>query len=243
LGILTLILSWTWTLGRRVRKQTAIIGRQLQREAVQGERARIARDMHDEIGGKLARLSIIGEMAAEETMKSAPILARIRDLTRGVREAAGELEQIIWSIDPCHDTLDGVAHRVFQFAEEYFSDTAIDCRFSEFPELPQLAVPPEIRADIIAAFRESIANVLKHSGASKVVIAIGMFDRDFEIRISDNGCGFDPSAAQANLGNGLKNMKLRMEKMGGTLSLDSALGCGTNLIFSWNPSQTPYQSC
>ena len=234
-GILALILAWTWTLRRRVQQQTATIGRQLQRVAVQDERARIARDMHDEIGGKLARLSLIGEMAADEAASQETNLPRIRELTRGVREAAGELEQIIWSIDPCHDTLDGVAHRVFQFAEEYFADTPIDCRFSEFPELPKHALPPENRADLIAAFRESIANVLKHSGARQVEISVGMDGPEFEIRVSDDGRGFDPSTADSSLGNGLKNMKARMERIGGKLFVESSAGDGTTLRFRWNP--------
>jgi signal transduction histidine kinase len=235
LGILALIFAWSWTLRRRVKKQSAIIGRQLQQVAVQDERARIARDMHDEIGGKLARLSVIGEMMANESTNGDNKLPQIRELTRGVREAAGELEQIIWSVDPCHDTLDGVAHRVYQFAEEYFADTPIECHFGEFPHLPEVAVNPEDRADLIAAFRESITNVLKHSGARHVEISVHMDGGEFEIRVSDDGCGLDPSAAASALGNGLTNMKTRMQKIGGELFVESAAGHGTTLRFRLNP--------
>jgi signal transduction histidine kinase len=235
LGALALILAWSWTLRRRVKKQSAIIGRQLQQVAVQDERARIARDMHDEIGGKLARLSVIGEMMANESANGSNKLPQIRELTRGVREAAGELEQVIWSVDPSHDTLDGVAHRVYQFAEEYFADTSIECHFGEFPELPNVAMNPEDRADLIAAFRESITNVLKHSGARHVEVSIRMDGRDFEIRVSDDGCGLDPSAAAGSLGNGLTNMRTRMQKIGGELLVESTSGHGTTLRFRLNP--------
>lgn len=235
MGALALILAWSWTLRRRVKKQSAIIGRQLQQVAVQDERARIARDMHDEIGGKLARLSVIGEMMANDSGNGAGGLPKIRELTRGVREAAGELEQIIWSVDPRHDTLDGLAHRVYQFAEEYFADTPIECHFGEFPELPDFAVNPEDRADLIAAFRESITNVLKHSGARHVEISARMDGDDFEIRVSDDGCGFDPSASEDSLGNGLKNIKARMRKIGGKLFVESAPDKGTSLCFRLNP--------
>jgi signal transduction histidine kinase len=235
LGALALILAWSWTLRRRVKKQSAIIGKQLQQVAVQDERARIARDMHDEIGGKLARLSVIGEMMANESANGGSKLPQIRELTRGVREAAGELEQVIWSVDPRHDTLDGVAHRVYQFAEEYFADTPIECVFGEFPPLPDVAMNPEDRADLIAAFRESITNVLKHSGARHVEISIHMDGRNFEIRVSDDGCGLDSSAAAGSLGNGLANMKTRMRKIGGELSVESSAGQGTTLRFRLNP--------
>jgi signal transduction histidine kinase len=234
-GVLALILAWSWTLRRRVKKQSGIIGSQLQQVAVQDERARIARDMHDEIGGKLARLSVIGEMAANESANHGTNLQRIRELTRGVREAAGELEQIIWSVDPCHDTLDGVAHRVFQFAEEYFADTPIECHFGEFPELPDVAVIPEDRADLIAVFRESITNVLKHSGARHVEISVAMDAQDFEIRVSDDGRGFDASTTACSLGNGLTNMKTRMQKIGGELFVESTPGHGTILRLRLNP--------
>ncbi len=238
LGMLALILAWSWTLRRRVKKQSAIIGRQLQQVAVQDERARIARDMHDEIGGKLARLSVIGEMMANESANGGNKLPQIRELTRGVREAAGELEQIIWSVDPGHDTLDGVAHRVYQFAEEYFADTPIECHFGEFPKLPDIAVIPEVRADLIAVFRESITNVLKHSGASHVEISVRLDGNDFEIRVSDDGCGFDPSAAACSLGNGLTNMNARMQKIGGERFVESTAGQGTTLRFRLDPFTT-----
>ena len=233
--VLALILAWSWTLRRRVRKQSAIIGRQLQQVAVQDERARIARDMHDEIGGKLARLSVIGEMMANESANGGNKLPQIRELTRGVREAAGELEQIIWSVDPRHDTLDGVAHRIYQFAEEYFADTPIECHFGDFPKLPDVAMNPEDRADLIAAFRESITNVLKHSGARHVEISVHLDGQDFEIRVSDDGCGLDPSAAGGSLGNGLTNMNARMQKIGGELLVESRPGQGTTLRFRLNP--------
>jgi signal transduction histidine kinase len=235
LGALALILAWSWTLRRRVQKQSAIIGSQLQQVAVQDERARIARDMHDEIGGKLARLSVIGEMMANESNNGGTHAPRIRELTRGVREAAGELEQIIWSVDPCHDSLDGVAHRVYQFAEEYFADTPIECHFGEFPKLPEVAMNPEDRADLIAAFRESITNVLKHSGARHVEISVHMDGGEFEIRVSDDGCGLEPSAAASAVGNGLTNMKTRMQKIGGELFVESSTGHGTTLRFRLNP--------
>lgn len=237
-GALALIVAWNWTLRRRVRKQTAVIGRQLQLAAVQDERARIARDMHDEIGGKLARLSLIGEIAANELAGNPASGDKVREITRGVREAAGGLEQIIWSVDPRHDTLEGVAHRVCQFAEEYFTDTPIECRFGEFPELPDLVVPPEDRADLLAAFSESLANVLKHSNAAHVTIAIRMDEKNCEIRVSDDGSGFVPAADPLMAGNGLANMRTRMAKLGGVLQFDSTPGHGTTVTLRWNPRRS-----
>ena len=234
-GALALIVAWNWTLRRRVLKQTAVIGRQLQQAAVQDERARIARDMHDEIGGKLARLSLIGEIAANELATEPAAGDRIAEITRGVREAAGGLEQIIWSVDPRHDTLEGVAHRVCQFAEEYFADTPIHCDFGSFPDLPEIAVPPDDRANVMAVLREALANALKHSAASHVSITLDFKGREFAIRLADDGRGFDPDAALAAGGNGLANMRARMEKLGGKFRLETAPGRGARLTLLWNP--------
>lgn len=237
-GALALIVGWNWTLRRRVRKQTAVIGRQLQQAAVQDERARIARDMHDEIGGKLARLSLIGEIAVNELADHPAAGDKVRDITRGVREAAGGLEQIIWSVDPRHDTLEGVARRVCQFAEEYFADTPVHCHFGSLPDLPDVAVPPDDRANVMAVLREALANVLKHSAASHVTVTIHCPGREFSIQVADDGRGFDPQVASASSaagGNGLANMRARLDKLGGTLHLETAPGSGARLTLQWNP--------
>lgn len=234
-GALVLIVAWNWTLRRRVRAQTAMIGRQLQQAAVQDERARIACDMHDEIGGKLARLSLIGEITANELAGESTAGARVREITRGVREAAGGLEQIIWSVDPRHDTLEGVAHRVCQYAEEYFTDTPIRCHFGKFPDLPMVAVPPDDRANVMAVVREALANVLKHSAASDVTVTLDVAGTQFAIRVADDGRGFDPDAASSARGNGVANMRARMGKLGGDLQLESSPARGTCLTLRWNP--------
>lgn len=235
LGALALIVAWNWTLHRRVRVQTALIGRQLQQAAVQDERARIACDMHDEIGGKLARLSLIGEIAATELAGEPAAGARVREITRGVREAAGGLEQIIWSVDPRHDTLEGVAHRVCQYAEEYFTDTPIRCHFGSFPDVPRIAVPPDDRANVMAVVREALANVLKHSGASNVTVTLDVSGAQFAIRVADDGRGFDPDAASQARGHGIANMRARMQKLGGDLCLETSPAGGTRLTLRWNP--------
>ena len=232
--LLLLVLGWTWMLRREVEKQTRIISEKGRMEATNAERARIARDMHDDIGSRLARLSVLGELIIDEPSMNQNERLRVQELARGVREAAGELEQIIWSVDPKHDTLNGLAHRICQYTEEYFSETPVRCLFEELPEIPDAAMRPDERAAVFSAVKEALANVLKHSGASVMNLGFRVHEHEFEIRIGDNGCGMALIDAAVAAGNGLANMRQRLAALGGQSRIESTPGCGSTVILRWS---------
>ena len=210
-----------------------------QRDALQRERARIARDMHDEIGSRLARLSVLGEMAVDDFAGSPEDQSRVREITLGVREAAGELEHIIWAMNPKHDTLVGLAHRICQYAEEYFADTPVQCMFESLPELPAQVMRPDACEAVIQAVKEALANILKHSAATTANIGMQLDGREFQVSIADRGCGFDPARpAAATGGNGLTNMRERLANIGGECRIESAPGHGTTVILCWPLDKT-----
>ena len=231
--LLLLVLGWTWMLRREVDKQTRIVGEKGRTEATNAERARIARDMHDDIGSKLARLSVLGELIIDEPTMNPNERLRVQELARGVREAAGELEQIIWSVDPKHDTLNGLAHRICQYTEEYFSETPVRCLFEELPEIPDVPMGPDERAAVFSAVKEALANVLKHSGASVINLGFRAHDHEFEIRIADNGRGMDLGDDTVAAGNGLANMRERLSALGGQSRIESTAGHGATVILRW----------
>jgi signal transduction histidine kinase len=210
-------------------------GLRLQREhALARERARIARDMHDEVGSKLARLSLLGEMAGDEPSIGPGDRARVQEIARGVREAAGELEHIIWSVNPRHDSLADLAHRIFQHAEEYFAETPVRCRFAMPPDLPELPMRPDARAAAFGAVKEALANVLKHAAATEVEIRVRIDGCGAEVCIIDDGRGFDPAhSSETGGGNGLANLRERMERLGGSCRIESAPGSGTTVTLRW----------
>ena len=210
-----------------------------QREALQRERARIARDMHDEIGSRLARLSVLGELAVDDFAGSPEDQSRVREITRGVRDAAGELEHIIWSMNPKHDTLVGLAHRICQIAEEYFADTPVQCLFESLPELPAQVVRPDACEAVIQAVKEALANILKHAAATTANIGMQLDGREFQVSIADHGCGFDPARPAATAGgNGLANMRERLANIGGECRIESVPGRGTTVILRWPLDKT-----
>lgn len=218
--------SWS---RRRAARQLA---RMKAETALAAERARIARDMHDEVGGKLARLSMLGDLVLNGRPNDEGTRSRIAGLTRGVREVAAELEQVIWSLNPKHDGVEDLARHIYQYAEEFFAGTPVSCRFGPMSGIPHgWKLRPEPRSALFRAFKEAVANVLKHSRASAVEIDVSWHDGTLEIRVSDNGCGFDPELAAALAErNGLSNMRERMAGIGGTCTIESRPGGSTVLL-------------
>ncbi len=230
--------AWFWLLIATAAASAGLAGwwyvdsvRVRHRQSLTEERARIARDLHDEIGSQLARLSMLGEMAGDELAESPEDRRRVQELTRGIREAAGDLERVIWSLNPRHDRLDEVADRVCKEAEDFFSDTPVQCRFTCMPALPPLAVQPGARAALLKVVKEASANILKHAGATAAELTLRVDCAVLEVRVADNGCGFDPGQpAPTAGGNGLANMRARMSGLGGECRLESAPGQGTTVI-------------
>ncbi|MBE0647019.1 MAG: hypothetical protein IH596_04465 [Bacteroidales bacterium] len=217
------------------------------------ERARISQDMHDDVGASLTRISILSELAKnnpDTVGETRQWLGQISDTSRGVME---EMSQIIWALNPKNDTLQGLIAYIRRFANEYLEPTSIACTFKLPETLPNLPLTVEVRRNIYLVVREALHNVVKHSGATEVKINLtphsprnfndltpqppllqGEGEKSFTITIRDNGKGFDPAALEFP-GNGLVNMKKRMQEIGGEFGIISNPGAGTDIsvtIFS-----------
>jgi signal transduction histidine kinase len=233
-----LLVLWSTMLRRQVKQQTAMIGYHVTQAAVQEERSRLARDLHDEIGCQLARLSLLGQLLLDKAMIQPKDLPRIQQLTRGVRSAAADLEQVIWAVDPKNDSHVRLVQQLCRYAEEYFSDTPISCGFGPLPDIPGRAIAPQFRSIAISAFKEALANILKHSSASHVSITFELTDGRFACAIQDNGCGFDPAIIPADACNGLANIRQRLLRVGGEADIVSRPGAGTTVTLCWPVADT-----
>jgi len=202
--------------------------------ALSAERARIARDMHDEVGGKLARLSLLGDLVLHGQDTTAPASPQLNALTRGVREVAVELEQVIWSLSPQHDRLEDLVRHIYQYAEEFFADTPVSCRFGPMAAIPPgIKLRPEPRNALFRSFKEAVANVLKHARAGTAEIDVRYEDGLVEIRVVDHGRGFDPAGPpSATDRHGLANMRERMDSIGGSCTIHSGPE-GTLIVLRW----------
>jgi signal transduction histidine kinase len=196
-----------------------------QQQALERERARIARDLHDDLGARLTQISLLAEMTCRDSMppervrkNSAQLVVRARGLVR-------ELDGILWTVNPKNDSLDKLAAYLCRFSEQFFHLTSISCRFDVAEEIPAHPLTPETRHDLLLAVKEAMNNIVKHSGATEVWLRMRMNDGGFEITIEDNGHGFKASADSDR--NGLQNMRSRIESAGGNFELQSEMGEGT----------------
>lgn len=192
-----------------------------QKEALEKERARIARDLHDQLGANLTQVSLLGEMV--ETDKGLPdeVEAHARQISQTARVTAIALDEIVWAANPSNDTLEGLATYACKYAQEYFALAGLRCRLELPEQLPSTPVPPDARHNVFLAFKEAVNNVVKHAQATAVKVRLVAGADRFTFEIEDNGRGL-PAGAEAKGRNGLRNMRKRMEDVGGEFSVGPA---------------------
>ncbi len=199
-----------------------------QREALEGERSRIARDLHDQLGANLTQVALLGELA--EADKNAPeeIESHARQISQTARETTRSLDEIVWAINPANDTLDGLVNYVCKYAQEYLALAGLRCRADVPARLPATVIPPEVRHNAFLAFKEAVNNVVKHAQASEARIRLKLQPDGFTLEIEDNGRGLgDLDTASAAARNGLHNMRKRMEDIHGEFSIGPGANGGT----------------
>ncbi len=203
---------------RRARARVAELERE---QAIERERSRIARDLHDDLGSRLAQIALIAEDP------SGPSPERISNVAR---EAMRTMDELVWTVNARNDTVEKFAEFAAEFAEEHLSLAGVRYRLQIQPDLEGRRLDADTRRHLFLAFKEAIHNLVKHAGASEVHIALGVEGATLELEITDNGRGLPPGAA-AGTGNGLLNMRERMAAAGGTFDIGPADGGGTRVVF------------
>ena len=215
---------------RRMRLKLERIERQ---QALERERTRIAKDIHDHLGANLTRISLLSQSAHGELENPAQAAAQLDRIYDTSRELTRSMDEIVWAVNPQHDTLDSLASYLGNFAQEYLISINIRCRLDVPLHLPHWPITAEMRHNVFLAFKEALHNVVKHSAADEVFIFLATETGGFTLAIRDNGKGFDPAnvSTRPGRGNGLKNMRQRLEKIGGRCEIQSAPGNGTEVKF------------
>jgi len=162
----------------------------------------------------------------------------IYDTARSLTRA---MDEIVWAVNPKHDSLEGLASYLEKFAVDFLGTAGVECQL-DFPiDFPEWTLTSEVRHNTFQAFKEALNNLVKHSGASEATILLRTEGREFELVVQDNGCGFVPGSAMArgdladldrlSGGNGLENLQRRLSKVGGVCRIQSAPGKGTRVVF------------
>jgi signal transduction histidine kinase len=236
-GVLALALVWIRLLHRQVEQRTAQLKREIhvreraeQHRALEEERSRIARDLHDDLGSSLTEISMLAETgrdqasAAEDPRKRfARILGRAQALVRA-------LDEIVWAVDPRKDTLPALVRYLAAFAEEYLSAAGLACRVEMPTSIPETPLAARVRHHLFLGVKEALNNAVRHSRANEVVFRISLAAGELNVTITDNGCGFDPAAPGE--GNGLANLRERLAGLRGRCAIDSRAGAGTTVLLA-----------
>jgi signal transduction histidine kinase len=201
----------------------------LERErAVERERARIARDIHDDMGSRLTEISLLASLALRESSPPEAVREDVGRLMQKTHDLVGTLDEIVWAVNPKNDSLSHLATYVCQFANEFLQSAGILCRLDVAPALPKLSLSSEIRHNVFLAAREALHNAVKHSGATTLWLRMKVDDGVFVLEVADDGRGFIPDTV-AHAGDGLRNMARRMADCGGQFEIRSAPNAGTTI--------------
>ncbi len=200
-----------------------------QKLRVERVRMRIATDLHDDIGTNLSLIAMASEVADRRTRDEDPQMTEALSLISGTsRELVDSMSDIVWAVNPKKDRLVDLIQRMRRFASDVFSARGIAFHFEGPSDDRDIRLGTETRREVLLIFKEAVSNIARHSKCTEADIALRAQAGRLELKLSDNGKGFD--AAGSFDGNGLVSMRNRAERMGGSLEVRSSTGEGTTVI-------------
>ncbi|MFC5265676.1 sensor histidine kinase [Kribbella qitaiheensis] len=197
---------------------------------VMAERERMAREIHDTLAQGMTSIVMLAQTAAVELSRGAtdPAAARLAAIEDTARENLAEARALVAAFTPVALSGATLTEVLRRQAERFTAETGVDVQVSlDMPDDEVAALPQGQQVVLLRAAQESLANVRKHAGATRVRITLGMSADGVAIEISDDGSGFEPLAPAS--GYGLAAMRGRVEESGGTVQVDSAPGRGTRV--------------
>jgi signal transduction histidine kinase/ligand-binding sensor domain-containing protein len=201
-----------------------------QERALAQERERIARDLHDDLGSSLARISLLSGLLKADRNNPTQVESHAVKISQSADQTVRALEEIVWAVRPGSDSLQSLVEYIAHFANELFDGGEIRCRLDLPHDLPARPLPPDVRHNIFLVVKEALTNTLKHAAAREVRISAEATADALKIMVQDDGKGFDTN--RQSRGNGLGNMRRRAQAMGETVSIESRPGQGTTVRLS-----------
>jgi signal transduction histidine kinase len=195
------------------------------------QRARIARDIHDDLGARLTQLVLQGELIQSELPSESATRAQIDQICESARELANAMDEVVWAVSSRRDTLRDFAAFACRYAQVFLRNTPVRCRLDIEPDLPSSPFELHIRRNLLLAVKEAISNAAKYSGASELVLRIHRHDAGVRVVVEDNGRGFDMAQVTPER-NGLINMAQRMHEVGGRFAVNSMRSAGCRVEFT-----------
>jgi signal transduction histidine kinase/ligand-binding sensor domain-containing protein len=208
-------------------QKTAEAHREAEKEQM---RSRIASDLHDEIGGNLSSIALLGQVLQEKLKIRAPLKQKLQEIPRIARLTAESMRDIVWFINPENDDWDKLLAKMRETANLMLE--SIDFTFTIPRKAKSLETDLDFRRNLYLIYKESLQNIVKHSQAQKVHIELRQENSSLVLSITDDGIGFDTSTEYP--GNGLKNLQRRATDINGKIEVLSGIGRGTTISFTKN---------
>ena len=197
------------------------------KETEELERVRIAKDIHDDLGSGLSKINFLSELVVKQTQGHGDIKHNVESIADTAKKMVDNMRDLIWALNPENTTLANLIARVREYSSDYLEDFPIELN-STFPEsIPQVPITKESHRGIFMVIKESLNNIIKHSKATQIYLHVQLKEKGLNIEIKDNGIGFILSNKES--GNGLRNMKSRIEAVGGSFDLKSEINNGSSI--------------
>jgi signal transduction histidine kinase len=206
--------------------------------ALEMDRTRIARDLHDDLGSRVTHLALTADLARRAVPHDPDKARRHLDkMSAAARNLVAAMDDMVWAVDPAHDTLDHLASHLMRQTEEMLQDSPVRYRFDIPAVLPPRPLATDHRHHLALAVKEAIHNVLQHAGPCDAVISLSYESDLLQIQVSDNGKGFVSSSPGP--GRGMSNIPARIEAIGGTCEIHSSPGQGTSIRINCRLPEKP----
>jgi signal transduction histidine kinase len=232
---LALAFVWIRSLQRQVglqtiRLRTEIIQReQAERErAIEEERSRISRNLHDDLGSMLTQINMLANYSTVVKLPPETMQERIRLISDKSHRMITTLDEVVWMMNTRNESLSSMAGYVAAYAEEFLAKTNIVCRIEAPASYPEKAVTAEVRNNVFSSVKEALNNAVRHAKPNRILVKLAVVADTLEIHIQDDGVGFAPATVKR--GDGLDNLELRMQKVGGACRVHSFTPGGTTVI-------------
>jgi signal transduction histidine kinase len=217
-------------LSHRIRKE--LTDQQLKtiefQQKVLHQRERISRDLHDDVGSTLNSISVYSEVARRQIHATHPQSELIlENIGASARQLIDAINDIVWAINPDNDDFKNITQRMRLFTAQIMMSQNVVLSFDADAGLDSVVLSIEQRKNFYLLFKEAINNIFKHARCSHLSIKIAQQKNTIELKIADDGCGFDKATLQN--GNGMKTMLHRVRDLNGTLDIVSEIAKGTTL--------------
>jgi len=221
--------AYRYVVWQHMRRELARVESQ---RALEHERVRIARDIHDDLGARVTQISLLSGLAQSDQTLSEKTRGDFNAISGMARDLVSALYETVWAVNPENDNLDALGNYICQMVDNLCDKAQLPRRL-RLAELPRdVQVSSSVRHNLILAVKEAVHNVIKHAKASELSVHVVLEGTMLTIRVQDDGRGFAPGAVPT--GNGLANMERRLQQIGGTCLIESQPGTGTTVAFRAN---------